>query len=393
MAKRRGHGEGSISQRHDHPSCPPLLVVGHDEDGKPIKDRADHRCQGRWVAMVDLGFVDGKRRRKALFADTRKGAAIKLQETLAAKKSSSLAVGQVNVERWVNYWLDVVCVEEALKVNTMKSHRSKVKSWIIPHLGHHRLDRLQPEHVRAMYAAMRREEKAEATVRQVHAILRRALAVAVRERKVPYNVAELVQPPKTTRNKRTGLSVAQARKVLKGAPLRWYVALYLGLRQGEALGLRWSDVDLESGALYVDRGLVRIPGEGLAYDTPKSAASRRVVPLPTVVLSRFKVAWAEHLAAGGDPTGLVFHRNGRPLDPRADWQAWSDRLAEVGVPHIALHAARNTAASLLEEAGVPARMVAEILGQATVEVTYGYQSADLERRREAMLALEALVGE
>ena len=81
------------------------------------------------------------------------------------------------------------------------------------------------------------------------------------------------------------------------------------------------------------------------------------------------------------------------IDHRADWQAWCDLLDAKDVPRIALHAARNTTASLLEEAGVPARMVAEILGQATVEVTYGYQSADLERRRDAMLALEALVGE
>lgn len=384
MAKRRGHGEGSISQRHDHPSCPPPV------DGA----RPEHRCQGRWVAMVDLGYVDGKRRRKALYADTRKGAAIKLQETLAAKKSGSLAVGQVSVERWLTYWLDTVCAEEGLKVNTMKSHRSKVETWLVPNLGHHRLDRLQPEHVRSLYAKMRREQKAEATIRQTHAVLRRALAVAVRERKVPYNVAELVKPPTTAKKKRTGLTVDQARQVLHGSPLRWWLALYLGMRQGECLALRWSDVNLDEGWLFVQRSLIRIPGEGLAYDTPKSKASVRVVPLPPAVLSRFKVAWAEHIAAGGDVDGLVFHRgNGEPIDHRADWQAWVDLLAERGVPHVALHAARNTTASLLEEAGIPARMVAEILGQATVEVTYNYQSADLERRRDAMLALEALVGE
>jgi len=384
MAKRRGHGEGSISQRHDHPSCPPAV------DGK----RPEHRCQGRWVAMVDLGYVDGKRRRKAIYADTRKGAAIKLQETLTAKRSGSLAVGQVTVERWLRYWLDTVCAEEGLKVNTMKSHRSKVETWLIPHLGHHRLDKLQPEHVRSLYATMRREGKAEATLRQTHAVLRRALAVAVRERKVPYNVAELVQPPKTTKAKRTGLTVEQARHVLDGGALRWWLALYLGMRQGECLALRWSDVDLMDGLVHVRRSLVRIPGEGLAYDTPKSRASVRVVPLPPAVLSRFTVAWAEHLENGGTADGLVFHRNdGGPIDHRADWQAWVDLLESKGVPHTALHAARNTTASLLEAAGVPARMVAQILGQATVEVTYGYQEAELEGLRKAMLALESLVGE
>lgn len=387
MAKRRGSGEGSISQRHDHATCPP--VVG----GR----RPEHSCRGRWVAMVDLGYHNGKRKRRAIYGATRKEAAIKLQEALAAKSSGSLVVGQVTVDTWMRYWLDVICVERGLKANTMKSHRSKVERYIIPHLGHHRLERLAPEHVRGMYAEMRRaggpkgKPLSEATLRQTHAVLHRALEVAAREGKVSRNVAGLIDPPQTHRNKRHGLTLDQARKVLKGAHLRWYVALYLGLRQGEALGLRWSDVNLDEGLLFVEQTLVRVPGEGLRFDTPKSRSSRRTIPLPTVVLSRFKVAWAEHVAAGGDPNGLVFHRDGLPIDHRADWQAWSNLLEAANVPHVALHAARNTTASLLEAAGVPARLVMEILGQSSVEVTYGYQSAELARWGEALGALEALV--
>lgn len=381
MSKRRGSAEGSISQRHDHPTCPPLV------DGQ----RPPHTCRGRWVAMVDLGYHNGRRKRRALYAATRKEAAIKLQEALAAKNSGSLVVGQVTVETWMRYWLDVICVERGLKANTMKSHRSKVERYVIEYLGHHRLDRLAPEQVRAMYADMRRRGLSEATLRQTHAVLHRALEVAAREGKASRNVAGLIDPPKTERKKRHGLTLDQARRVLTGAHLRWYVALYLGLRQGEALGLRWSDVNLDEGLLYVEQTLVRVPGEGLRFDTPKSRSSRRVIPLPTVVLSRFKVAWAEHLANGGDPNGLVFHRDGLPIDHRADWQAWSNLLDEAGVPHVALHAARNTTASLLEAAGVPARLVMEILGQSSVEVTYGYQSAELARWGEALGALEALV--
>lgn len=392
MTRRRGRGEGGISQRHDHPTCPPLV------DG----ERAEHRCRGRWMGTVDLGYMDGgyvdgerkrKRVRKTVYGATRKEAAMRVQQALAEKSAGSLIVGSATVEAWLRYWLDVVCVERGLKVNTMKSHRSKVERHLIPHLGHHRLDKLAPEHVRAMLTAMQRQGLSEATRRQTHMILLRALRVAMREGKVVRNVADLIDRPSTQRKKRTGLSVTQARKVLNGADLRWWVALYLGLRQGEALGLMWPDVDMRAGALHIERTLVRVPGEGLRYDTPKSRASVRVVPLPTVVLSRFKVAWAQHLASGGDPNGLVFHHDGMPIDHKADWEAWTALLESAGVPHIALHAARNTTASLLEEAHVQARVVAEILGQSTVEVTYGYQSADLERRREAMLALEALIGE
>src|SRR5687768_17007236 len=108
MAKRRGHGEGSISQRHDHPTCPPLI------DG----ERAEHSCRGRWVAMIDLGHYGGKRRRKAIYGRTRKETATKLQEALAARTSNTLVVGQVTMETWLRYWLDVICPERGLKVNT-----------------------------------------------------------------------------------------------------------------------------------------------------------------------------------------------------------------------------------------------------------------------------------
>jgi len=398
MAKRRTKGDGSITQRHDHPTCPPLEVVGrHPETGKPIKERPDHACKGRFVATIDLGYAGKKRQRKTMYGRTQKEAKIKLDTARHEARTGAVVVSSMTMEAWLTYWIDVICVERGLKTTTLRSHRGVVKNYLIPNLGRHRVDRLAPEHVRAMYAAMRQAGLAEATLRQTHAILHRALKVAMREGKASRNVAELIDPPKTIRNKRQGLTLEQARRVLAIAPLRAWVALYLGLRQGEALGLRWSDVNIEEGVLFIEQTLVRKTGVGLIFDTPKSQASRRAVPIPPIVLARFKLAWIVHHNAGGSATDLVFNQNGKPIDPRRDWQAWRDLLTRATVPPfapiplVALHAARNTAASLLEAAGVPARMAAEILGHANVEVTYGYQQADLERRREAMLALESYI--
>lgn len=374
-----------MTQRHDHPTCPPLV------NG----ERAQHKCRGRWVAMLDLGIVGNKRKRKALYGRTRAEAAAKLQGAIEEQKSHSLTSGSVTVEAWLHYWLDVVCPERGLKVNTMKSHRSKVDRYLVPHLGRLRLDRLEPGHVRTMYAAMREQGLSEATLRQTHAILHRALKVAERERKVGRNVAGMIDPPGTEKAKRVGLTVDQARRVLALGELRWWVALFLGLRQGEALALDWSGVDLDRGVIYVTRSLVRVPGEGLRFDTPKSRAGVRPVPLPPKALAHFKVAHAE---AGCPTEGLVFPaRDGGPRDHRADWQAWRDALDRASVPpwaplpYVALHAARNTAASLLEEAGTPDRVVAQILGQSTVQTTHGYQHADIEALRRPMLALEQMV--
>lgn len=375
MAKRRGHGEGAIYQRHDHPDCPPLV------DG----ERRQHHCRGRWVGTVDLGHIGGKRKRKTVYGRTRKEVAGKVSRLMEARRSHTLVTGSVTVEAWLTHWLDEVCPERGTKPNTMKSYRSKVDRYIVPELGGIRLDRLEPEHVRGLYNAMRRAGLSESTIRQTHAILRRSLVVALREGKVARNVATLIDAPGTERRRRTGLTLAQAERVLDGAPLRWWVALLLGLRQGEALALRWSDVDLDDGYLRIERNLVRVPGRGLIFDTPKSRASNRIVPLPEELVVAFRRTWAHHVANGGAADALVFGRaDGSPLDHRADWQAWSDRLEVVGVPHVPLHAARNTAASILEQLGYPARMVAEILGQSSVQVTHGYQSADYARRRDAL---------
>lgn len=374
MAQRRGKGDGSLTQRHDHISCPPL------ENGS----RPDHHCRGRWVATVDLGHIAGKRVRKTFYGKTRREAQLKLNKALRDRDNHSLTAGPgMTVETWLTYWLDVICIERGLKVNTLKSHRSKVTQYLIPHLGRHRLDRLEPEHVRAMYATLRTQGLAPATIRQIHAILRRALTVAQREGKVSRNVATLLDPPKVAKSKRTGLTLNDARRILAGDNLRAHLAIS-GLRQGEALALHWPDVDLDAGYLVVTQNLVRQPGVGLIYDTPKSATSIRAVPLEGRTLALMKLAWHDRL----DDDALVFHNdNGGPIDHRVDWQRWKDYLAELGIPYVPLHAARNTFASGLEELGVSDRMVAEMMGHSQVQTTHGYQTANLEQHRAAMKAL------
>lgn len=405
MPKRRAKGDGGVYQRHDHRSCPPLLVVGYDDEGGPVKTRANHRCQGRWTAQVDLGWrgqpPNVKRVRKTLYGLTKGDVQEQLRKALREKDAGQLVTRSPTMETWTKHWLEVICVERGLKVNTLKSHRSKVEQYIVPSLGTIRVDKLQPENVRAMYGRMREQGLSESTLRQTHAILRRALEVAVREGKASRNVAAVIDPPSTKTKKRVGLTLEQARKVLRAAGwgipmsdavgLRWYVALYLGMRQGECLALRWSSVNLDEEWVFVQESLVREPGVGLVFDTPKNAASVRYVPLPPVVLARFKVACAYHVANGGKVDDLVFSQSGDPIDHRRDWAAWRDLLRAAGVPHVALHAARNTAASLLEAARVPERMVGQILGQATIQVTRGYQHAELERLRDAMRLMESYV--
>src|SRR5690349_5759732 len=132
VTQRRSKGEGGITQKHDHSSCPPLI------DGA----RADHRCRGRWMAQVDLSRPGEPRKRKTVYGHTKAEVQTKLRKTIRDRDQGVAVLSSPTVEKWLRYWLDVICVERGLKVNTMKSHRSKVEQYLIPHIGGHRVDRL-----------------------------------------------------------------------------------------------------------------------------------------------------------------------------------------------------------------------------------------------------------
>ena len=275
MSKRRGRGEGSIHQRPD----------------------------GRWCALLDLGIVNGKRKRKYIYGATRKEVVEKLKAAQAAQATGAdLAVERITVAQFLDRWIADV-VSKRNKARTVDGYKQIIKDHLKPHLGRHQLDKLRPEHVQAMLNTLAAEGRKYNTVRNVRAALRRALNQAMRWQYVQRNVATLVDVPRYRDDDDEGeeeqakpeftiqpLDEEQARALLKAVAghrleVLYRIALSLGLRRGEVLGLRWKDIDFERATLRVTRLLQRVRGK-LERGTTKTvsrpvASTYRRCPSPS----------------------------------------------------------------------------------------------------------------
>ena len=379
MPSRRGHGEGSIYRR---------------------------ASDGRWCAGVDLGWVGGKRKRKMLYGKTRKEVAEKLKVTLREQQQGlPVATERQTVAQFIDCWLADV-VKGSVRERTYESYTQLARLYVLPALGKYQLAKLEPQHVQAMINGLSGRGLAPGTVRRARSTLARALGQALKWGLVPRNVATLTEPPRAERHDSAILDPTQARQFLdavRGDRLEalYAVALSLGLRQGEALGLRWRDVDFEAGVLHIRMALQWIHTQGPRLVEPKTARSRRTLPLPTEVAAQLRAhrtrQLEERLKAGADWQGetweLVFaDAFGKPLDSRMLRHWFKGHLQRAALPDMRYHDLRHSCASLLVAQGVHPRIVMEILGHTQIAMTMNtYSHAIPESTREALGRLDMLL--
>jgi integrase len=424
MAKRRGRGEGSITQRAD----------------------------GRWMARLDLGWQNGKRRRKTIYGKTRRAVHDALNRAArAAQDGELIADERQTVAQFLTRWLADVA-SARVRPLTFRSYENAVSRHIVPHLGHRRLSQLMPEHVQAWLSALERAGVSGARRVYLRSMLRNALNTALRWRLVVRNAAALVDAPRATPREFRALTPEEAQRLLKAVvdtPLAGLVTVGLscGLRRGEMLGLQWKDIDLDGGTLEVRRALQRFGGDGatrrpllkqrvdikralkeddlpaaertdlqaklvkvtgelraiktsLHLVEPKSARSRRTIALPTVAVKALKshrVRQLEaRLAAGEDwkDRGFVFTSSiGTPIEPRRITREFRTLLTGAGLPPIRLHDLRHSCATLLLAQGVSPRVVMETLGHSQVSLTLNTYSHVLPAlQRDAAGKMDAILG-
>lgn len=277
-------------------------------------------------------------------------------------------------ERWLS------AVEHSVRASTFVGYRSHVTRHIVPELGSVGLADLDASMINAFHASLLSDGLCPTTVRRVHATLHRALGDAVKWGLRPDNPAGRSDPPRTRRHPELRTwSAAELRFFLTHVRddewfALWFLLATTGMRRGEALGLRWPDVDLERGCLAVRRTVISISGR-IEWSEPKSARGRRVVALDP--------ATAEVLRSWGPGDGLVFcGGDGSPLDPTAVSKRFVRLVADSGLPRIRLHDLRHTHATLALQAGVNPKIVSERLGHATVAFTLDVYSHALQHLQQ-----------
>jgi integrase len=258
--------------------------------------------------------------------------------------------------------------------------------------------------VRDLFARLEEEGMSARGNQQTHAVLRNALQSAMRHEVVVRNVAKLVQVRTPRYEVGRGLSVEQARRPLdrtKSDRLHalYVLAIYLGLRRGEVLGLRWANVDLDQEFLQVTHTLQRVDGE-LRFQPPKTRTSRRTVPLPSPcvkALRGHKVAQdKERLAAGPkwcDEDMIFASTIGTPIEPDNLSRSWYGVRKVLGEPAHRFHDMRHTCVSLLLAEGAPPHVVQQIVGHSAIDVTMTiYAHASLDEKRTVLSRLGERLG-
>ncbi|HHY38981.1 MAG TPA: site-specific integrase, partial [Clostridia bacterium] len=248
-----------------------------------------------WEIRVDVGKdpSTGKRRQKSIsIRGTKKEAERKLAEIICQLESGSfvepakMTFGEY-MERWLRDYVGMTVRE-----TTRESYETLVRTHIVPALGHIPLSKLSPVHLQEFYARALENGRKDGrgglstrTVRYIHGLIHEALDRALKQGIVARNVADAAEPPRESKREIRPLKEEEvARLLAEIRDMRLLVPVTLavlgGMRRGEVLGLRWEDVNLSTGEVYVRQSLDRITKKGLVVGEPKTARSRRRITLP-----------------------------------------------------------------------------------------------------------------
>jgi integrase len=362
-----------------------------DGDVFPRKNKAGKITSYRG-AYVGL---DGKRR--YVSGRTKEEARRALREARANTDQGLLFdADNLKVGEYLDRWL-ADSVSDTVKATTFERYEQITRLHLKPALGRVKLKALTPAHVRGLYREKLEAGTSARTVRYIHTTLHKALKQAVMDGLIPRNATEAVKPPQPTREEMHPLTPEQAKLLLQAAhesgdrlEALYVLAIHTGLRQGELLGLKWDDVDLDDGSLQVRRTLA-ITKYGSVFTSPKTSGSRRSVKLTQRATEALRshlerqLGEIDRVGSLWSENGLIFaSETGEPLDRRAVTKLkFKPLLKRAGLPEIRFHDLRHTCATLLLTRNVNPKIVSEMLGHASIAITLDTYSHVLPNMQES----------
>jgi integrase len=347
MSKKRAQGEGSVYKRKD----------------------------GLWVAQVT---IQGKHVSK--YFKMQSEARIWLQSTRTQIQDGlTLAGAQTFLKDFLEHWLKSYA--SSVRPNTIRSYAGVIQYHILPALGNIKLKDLSIDRIQMFYNNETENGTSPRMVQYIHSVLRRSLNFALRWGLLVRNPALGAIRPKLLKTEMKTLNGDQVRVFLSAAKgtrneALFWIAVSTGLREGEILGLKWSDLDWKTKRLQVKRQLQRLKSEGLVLTEPKSAAGKRLIILSsatlTVLQKHLNLQQEEKMFAGENwqENDLIFPSTlGTPLDPSNMSKDFKDTLKMARLPNIRFHDLRHTAASLMLLQGIHPKIVQERLGHSDISLT------------------------
>lgn len=362
---------------------------------------------GYWHGRVTVGVLDnGKPDRRHVMSKSRATIARKVSELEKAREAGTATKPgkPMSVAQWIGHWLDDIA-SITTSGNGWDAYFYAVKH-IRKHIGAHKLPNLRAHHLEAMYRKMQESGSSASTAHQVHRTIRTALNEAVKRGYLGKNPALIAKPPRIEEEEVEPFNREEVAKLFAVAlqgrnACRWIIAISLGLRQGEVLGLQWRDVDFEEGTLRVRQQRPRPKWEHGCGDTcdrkhsghcpqrvnsrpktkkPKSAAGSRPIGLPAPLVEYLKQHHEQQdaerieacdLWAGED--WLFATETGKEINHRTDQKHWKKLLADAGIRDARLHDARHTAATVLVELGISDPAAMKVMGWSSPTVAKRYQ--------------------
>lgn len=347
---------------------------------------------GKWTCSYHAPGEDGKMKRASKRGFAREKDARIWYNTIAANIDAGIYTdaGKLTVAQWLDRFLSAYCAH--LEPSTQRGYKNSVEKHLVPRIGAYKLRDLQPVMVQQCINDLAKSSRplsegktkpyAASFVKQVHLCLHAALDYAVRDGLIARNPAQYTDLPKAQAPKREYCTPEQVRAVLSDLADSPYLlpimlCISAGLRRGEALGLRWSDIDLDARTATIDRQVV-ISDRDIVCKSLKTECSARTVPLPETLIPTLKEhkkkQTAQKLTAGllyKDQGFVCADEAGSPMRPDI-----VSRAAKIAIDRAAagltLHDLRHTYATLLRQSGVPIEVISSLLGHADVSTTYSF---------------------